>query len=44
MRKILFYAWTALGIIIGTPIVLLVLLGAWIHDQYHKLTCKKCRY
>jgi hypothetical protein len=44
MRKILFYTWVALGILIGTPIVLLVLLGVWIQAQYHKLNCKKCRY
>lgn len=42
MRKIIFYLWVGLGIIIGTPIVLLIIFATYLEDKYHKLTCKKC--
>jgi len=45
MEKILYYTWIGISIAIGLPIVLLILFGSWIHDQYQKLTCKngKCK-
>jgi|LakMenE18May11ns_1017448.scaffolds.fasta_scaffold9959509_19 hypothetical protein len=43
MGKIVYYTWIGIGIIIGLPIVLVLLLGLWVHDKYHKLTCKMCK-
>jgi hypothetical protein len=43
MGKILYYTWIGIGIIIGLPIVLLILMGTWIHSKWHNLTCKKCK-
>ena len=40
MRKILFYTWITLGIIIGLPIVLLIIFITFVIDKYQKLTCK----
>ena len=42
MGKIAYYAWIGFWIILGLPIVLVILLGLWVHDKYHQLTCKKC--
>jgi hypothetical protein len=43
MKRILYYTWIGMWVIIGTPIVLAIIAGAWIHDKYHKLTCKMCK-
>lgn len=40
MRKILFYIWVGLGIIIGSPIVLLIIFITFVLDKYQKITCK----
>jgi len=40
MRKILFYTWITLGIIIGLPIALLILFITFVTDKYQKATCK----
>ena len=43
MRKILYYAWIGIWIIIGLPIVLIIILIIWLNQKYHDLTCKKCK-
>jgi uncharacterized protein YneF (UPF0154 family) len=43
MRKILYYTWVGIGIIIGLPIVLLILFGTWVQSKFSKSSCKKCK-
>jgi hypothetical protein len=42
MRKIIYYTWIGIWIVIGTPIVFLIIVATWIQGKYHKMTCKKC--
>jgi hypothetical protein len=43
MRKIMYYAWIGIWIIIGTPLVFILLFFAGIQKQWHNLFCKKCK-
>jgi hypothetical protein len=39
----MYYAYVGFWITLGLPIVLVLLLGLWVQDKYHKLTCKMCK-
>ena len=43
MKRILYYCWVGLCIIIALPIVGFIFIGAFIKDFFHKLNCKACR-
>jgi len=43
MSKLFYYIYIALLVAIGLPIVAVIILGIYIQNKWHQLTCKMCK-
>jgi hypothetical protein len=43
MSRILYYIWIAMWVALGLPIVAVIMLGIYLQNKWHKLTCKMCK-
>jgi hypothetical protein len=42
MKKILYFSWIGMWIVLGLPIVMLIIAGIWLQKKYQQITCKQC--
>jgi hypothetical protein len=42
MKKILYFSWIGMWIVLGLPIVIVLVIGIWLQKKYQQITCKKC--